>query len=34
MEMEHRYFSGVVAIGRMESEVSKDEEKEKKRNTE
>lgn len=33
MEMEHRYFSGVVAIGRMESEVSKDEE-EKKRNTE
>lgn len=33
MEMEHRYFSGVLAIGRTESEVSKDEEK-KKRSTE
>lgn len=33
MEMEHRYFSGVVAISRMESEVSKDEE-ERKRSTE
>lgn len=29
MEMEHRYFSGVVAIGWMESEVSKDEEEKK-----
>ena len=33
METERRYFSGIVAIGWMESEVSKDEE-EKKRNTE